>query len=204
MTNLHLKLVAPATENRTVTPTRRPNSELRPREYLTEVEVTKLIETVRKNRNGLRDALMVLLAYRHGLRVSELVGLQWSDVNFKDATLHVRRSKGSQTGVHPIQGDELRQLRALKRSAKSAFVFTSERGAPFATAGFAKLIERAGVAGKFEFPLHPHMLRHSTGFGLINRGVDLRTLQSYLGHRSIQSTVIYSALNSGAFKNIWR
>jgi site-specific recombinase XerD len=87
---------------------------------------------------------------------------------------------------------------------KSPFVFVSERNAPFTASGFAKLIERAGIAAKLPFKAHPHMLRHACGYALANRGVDTRTLQGFLGHRSIQSTVRYAELAPGRFKNIWR
>jgi integrase len=115
MTKPRLKLVPPATVKRTVTPTRRPNSELRPREHLTEREVEKLIEAAKGNRHGQRDAAMIMICFRHGLRASELCELQWSDVEFESATLHLRRAKDGQTGTHPLLGDELRALRVLKR-----------------------------------------------------------------------------------------
>ena len=204
MTNTALKLVSPAKENRTVTPKRRPNAELRPREHLTEREVEKLIEVAKGNRWGRRDSTMLLIAFRHGLRASELCSLQWSDVEFESATLHLRRAKGGVTATHPLLGDELRALRALERDAKSPFIFVSERGAPFSVAGLAKLVERAGVEAGMPFKCHPHMLRHATGFALANKGTDTRTLQAYLGHRSIQSTVRYSELAPGRFKNLWR
>ncbi len=204
MTKSNLKLVSPAPENRTVTPLRKPNAELRPREHLTEREVEKLIEAARRNRWGQRDSTMMLIVFRHGLRVSELCGLQWSDIEFETGTLHLRRAKGGTTATHPLLGDELRALRALKREAQSPFVFVSERGAPFSPAGFAKLVERAGVEAKLPFKVHPHMLRHACGYALANRGIDTRTLQAYLGHRSIQSTVRYTELAPGRFKNIWR
>ena len=204
MANTTLKLVSPATENRTVTPLRRPNAELRPREHLTEHEIDKLVEAAKANRWGQRDATMILIAFRHGLRASELCGLQWSDVEFETGTLHLRRAKGGTTATHPLLGDELRALRSLKRDAKSPFIFVSERGAPFTVSGFAKLVERAGIEAKLPFKCHPHMLRHATGYALANRGTDTRTLQGYLGHRSIQSTVRYTELAPGRFKNIWR
>jgi type 1 fimbriae regulatory protein FimB/type 1 fimbriae regulatory protein FimE len=204
MANAALKLVSPATENRTVTPLRRPNAELRPREHLTEHEIDKLVEAAKGNRWGQRDTTMILIAFRHGLRASELCGLQWSDVEFETGTLHLRRTKGGTTGTHPLLGDELRALRSLKRDAKSPFIFVSERGAPFTVSGFAKLVERAGIEAKLPFKTHPHMLRHATGYALANRGVDTRSLQAYLGHRSIQSTVRYTELAPGRFKNIWR
>ena len=204
MTKTNLKLVSPAKENRTVTPLRRPNSELRPREHLTEREVEKLIEAAKGNRWGQRDATMILTAFRHGLRASELCGLQWSDIEFETGAVHLRRAKGGTTATHPLLGDELRALRALKREAKSPFVFVSERNAPFSVSGFAKLVERAGIEAKLPFKVHPHMLRHSTSYALANKGTDTRTLQAYLGHRSIQSTVRYTDLAPGRFKNLWR
>ena len=199
-----LQLVSPRKVNRTVTPRRRPNTELRPREHLTEREVEKLIEAAKGNRWGQRDSTMLLMTFRHGLRASEVCGLQWSDVEFESATLHLRRAKGGTTTMHPLLGDELRALRTLKREAKSPFIFVSERGAPFSVAGLAKLIARAGVEAKLPFPVHAHMLRHACGYALANKGNDTRTLQAYLGHRSIQSTVRYTELAPGRFKNLWR
>ena len=133
---------------------------------------------------------MLLIAFRHGLRASEVVELQWSDVEFETGTLHLRRAKGGSTGTHPLLGDELRALRALKREAKSPFIFVSERGAPFTVSGLQKMVERAGIEAGMPFKVHPHMLRHATGYALANKGTDTRTLQAYLGHRSIQSTVV--------------
>ena len=157
-----LRIVAPATENRTVTPRRRPNAELRTREYLTETEIEKLIKAASKNRWGHRDATMILVAYRHGLRASA----SWSIcVGTRSTSIGPRwRFAGSSSGTpatHPIRGDELRALRRLQREQepKSPFVFTSERGSPFTTSGFAKLVERAGEAARLGFPAHPHMLR---------------------------------------------
>ena len=141
MPKQHLKLVAPAIEKRTVTPGRQPNAAYRTREHLTEAEIERLIGAAKDNRWGHRDATMVLVAYRHGLRVSELVDLRWTQVDFDKATLHVRRVKAGTPSTHPIMGDEMRALRRLQREQdpKSPFVFTSERGAPFTTAGFARL-----------------------------------------------------------------
>src|SRR6478752_6285855 len=136
-----LRVVAPTTVNRTVAPRRRPNAELRTREYLTETEIEKLIKAAGTNRWGHRDATMILVAYRHGLRVSELVDLRWTQVDFDKATLAVRRVKAGTPSTHPIMGDEMRALRRLQREQdpESPFVFTSERGAPFTTAGVARL-----------------------------------------------------------------
>jgi site-specific recombinase XerD len=206
MSKSHLKLVKPATVNRTVRPKRPPNGDLRTREYLTEGEVERLMKAATRNRWGHRDATMVLVAYRHGLRVSELVDLRWEQVDFRMATLHVRRVKQGTPSTHPIVGDELRALRRLQREQepKSPFVFTSERGAPFSTAGFARMVERAGVEARLAFKAHPHMLRHACGYALANKGHDTRALQAYLGHRNIQHTVRYTELSPTRFKDFWR
>ena len=204
MAKPNLKLVPPAKEIRAVQLRRPPNKDLRPREHLTEIEIERLIKAAKGNRQGARDATMILIAFRHGLRVSELCDLQWSEVEFESDTLHVRRAKGGATGTHPLLGDEKRALRALKRQAKSTWVFETERGGPFTTAGFASLVKRAGVEAKIAFKVHPHMLRHACGYALANKGTDTRTLQAYLGHRSIQSTVRYAELAPGRFKNLWR
>jgi type 1 fimbriae regulatory protein FimB/type 1 fimbriae regulatory protein FimE len=206
MAKRHLRLVTPATVNRTVTPRRPPNSELRTREYLTEAEVERLMNAARRNRWGHRDATMVLVAYRHGLRVSELVDLRWDQVDFRTAALHVRRVKQGTPSTHPLLGDELRALRRLQREQepKSPFVFTSERGTPFSTAGFARMVERAAAEANLAFKAHPHMLRHACGYALANKGHDTRALQAYLGHRNIQHTVRYTELSPSRFKEFWR
>jgi site-specific recombinase XerD len=206
MVKSHLKLVTPATVNRTVRPKRRPNAELRTREYLTEAEVERLMAAAKVNRWGHRDATMVLTAYRHGLRASELVDLRWEQVDFRTALLHVRRVKQGTSSTHPLLGDELRALRRLLREQepKSPFVFTSERGAPFSTAGFARMVERAGREAKFAFKAHPHMLRHACGYALANKGHDTRALQSYLGHKNIQHTVRYTEMSPTRFRDFWR
>jgi integrase len=202
MVKPHLKLVTPVILNRTVTPRRLPNADLRTREYLMEAEVERLIAVAKKNRYGHRDATMVLVAYRHGLRPAELVDLRWEQIDFVSGSLHVRRVKRGTPSTHPILGDELRALRRLQREQqpKSSFVFTSERGAPFSTAGFARMVERAGDAAKLGFKVHPHMLRHACGYALANRGHDTRALQAYLGHKNIQHTVRYTELSPTRFK----
>jgi integrase len=158
------------------------------------------------SRYGHRDATMVLVAYRHGLRAAELVDLRWVQVDFKTATLHVRRVKKGTPSTHPILGDELRALRRLQREqeSKSAFVFTSERGSPFTTAGFARMVERAGIEARLGFNAHPHMPRHACGYALANRGHDTRALQAYLGHKNIQHTMRYTELLPLRFKDFWR
>jgi integrase len=196
----HLKLIAPRTEKRTVG--RKPNTELRTREHLTATEVDRLIKAAKGNRQGHRDATMILLAYRHGLRASEVIDLRWDQVDFNNAVLHVRRVKAGTPSTHPLTGAELRALRRLQREVASPFVFVSERGSPFTVSGFRRMIERA--ASGLEIKAHPHMLRHACGFKLANDGVDTRALQAYLGHRNIQHTVRYTELAPDRFKGFWQ
>jgi integrase len=206
----HLALVTPRTDNGTIQPNRppirRPNRELRDREYLTQAEVEKLIEAAGDNRFGHRDSTMVLIAYRHGLRASELVNLKWDAVDFQHGRLHVNRDKNGSPSVHPISGRELRALRRLQREQepKSSYIFTSMRDAPFTTAGFRKMVARLGVVAGFDYLLHPHMLRHSTGYKLANDGVDTISLAAYMGHKNIQNTARYTALSPTRFKDFWR
>jgi integrase len=193
--------LAPTIMNRTLR--RLPNAAYRPREYLTEAEVERLIEAARKRgRNGPRDAAAILLAYRHGLRAAELCALQWSQIDLRHGRLHVNRAKGGIEGVHPLRGPELRALRPLL--GPSPYVFVTEAGTPVTTAWFLRMVQRAGKAAGLPFPVHPHMLRHSTGYKLANDGHDTRSLAHYLGHRNLQSTARYTALAPGRFARFWQ
>jgi integrase len=199
---------APRAKNGTVPPMRRANAEVRSREHLTEAEVSKLMKAAsgdETRRYGGRDSTMILIAFRHALRVSELVNLRWSDVDFKAARLNVKRLKGSISGTHPLEGDEVRALRKLRAQEPEAeFAFTTERGGPMSAAGFRKMLARlAEGAGMSALKVHPHALRHATGYVLANKGLDTRTLQSYMGHREISNTVRYTALDANRFKGLW-
>ena len=120
---------------------------------------------------GHRDATMLLITYRHGLRASEVCGLRWDQIDLNTGRLHVRRAKGGIDNVHPLSGREIRALRQLRReNMESPYVFVTERGGPATTAGFLKTVARTGEAAKLSFPIHPHMLRHPTGYKLANDG----------------------------------
>lgn len=202
----NLQLVPPTNLNRTV-PIRPANADLRSREYLTPGEIDKLIEAARRHgRYGHRDATMILVAYRHGLRASEACDLEWSQVDLETATLHVRRVKNGKPATHPIRGDELRALRQLQReqAPTSPFVFTSERGTPFTLDALNGLVKRLGAKTTIGFPVHCHMLRHACGFALANAGHDTRGIQDWLGHRAIQHTVRYTELSPTKFRDFWR
>jgi integrase len=182
------------------------NSSVRTREYLTTAEIERLMGAARKgSRYGHRDAAMILIAYRHGLRASELCDLQWSQVELTTGRLHVRRAKNGSPSVHPMQGDEIRALRRLQREqGVSSHVFMTERDGPMTPKAFHALFGRIGSRAKMQFPIHPHMLRHGCGYALANAGHDTRALQAWLGHKNIQHTVRYTELAPDRFKNFWR
>ena len=186
-------------------PRRRPNAEMRSREHLTEAEVEKLITAAGKvGRYGHRDATMILITFRHGLRVSELVALRWEQVDLKQGLLHVRRRKNGIPSTHPLRGVELRALRKLEPpNTAGAYVFVSERKAPLTDSAFRKIVARAGVDAAIGMPVHPHMLRHAAGFKLANDGQDTRAIQHYLGHKNIQHTVAYTQLSPERFNNFF-
>jgi integrase len=182
------------------------NSPVRTREYLTQREIDKLMDAARAgSRYGHRDATMVLLAYRHGLRASELCDLQWSQVDFNAGTLRVNRVKQGSSSTHPLKGDEIRALMRLQReNEQSPFVFLTERDGPMVPKAFHALFVRIGQRAKLPFPVHPHMLRHACGYLLANKGVDTRSLQAYLGHKNIQHTVRYTEMAPDRFRDFWR
>jgi integrase len=186
-------------------PRRRPNAETRTREHLTAAEVESLESAAAKlGRHGFRDALMILMAYRHGFRVSELVNLRRDQLDTAAGRLHVRRLKRGTPSTHPLGAVEIRRLnKLLKNAPESPYVFTTERGGPLTDSGFRKVVARAGVAANLGFPVHPHMLRHACGYKLANDGQDTRAIQAYLGHGNIQHTVKYTALDGRRFKRFW-
>lgn len=187
-------------------PPRKPkNIDRRSREYLSESEIEQLIQAAKQlGRYGQRDSTMILLAYRHGLRVSELISLRWSQIDLQQGLIHVRRLKKGINSTHPLFGPELRALRQLKREhSELDYVFISERKAPMTDSTFRKIVARAGIQAKLQIPIHPHMLRHSAGFKLANDGRDTRTIQHYLGHKNIQHTVRYTEISPFRFKEFW-
>jgi type 1 fimbriae regulatory protein FimB/type 1 fimbriae regulatory protein FimE len=189
-------------------PTRRPNQASRTREYLTPDEVERMITAARDagGRLAERDALLIMMAYRHGFRASELIALRWEQIDLKAGTVHVSRIKHGKKSTHPLRGPELRALRAWKREQPETapYVCTSLRGGPMTRRTVHHVVAAAARAAGIEFPVHPHMLRHATGFYLANAGQDTRAIQLYLGHKNIQHTVRYTELSAGRFKNFWK
>lgn len=171
------------------------------RTYLTEDEVERLMKAAPTP----RDRAMILVAYTHGLRVSELVNLRWSQINFDTGRIAVKRLKGSEDGEHVLRGREIRALKALKRSQPigSQFVFLSYQGAPMTRQAFDKMLRAAG--GKAGIPdMHAHLLRHGCGYRLVNMGVDALSLAAYLGHANVQNTKRYARVNAERFAGLWQ
>jgi type 1 fimbriae regulatory protein FimB len=184
----------------------------RTREYLTPDEVEKLLATSKTvSRNATRDYAILLLMYRHGLRVSELCHLKLSDVNLELGEVHINRLKGSDGGPHPMHAGESAAIRAWLKERESMQVpaecdtlFVSERRQPMSRFTINVLVEKIGAAAGLEaLDIHPHSLRHSCGYSLVNRNVDIRVIQSYLGHRQISSTIRYTKLNGSQFKGLF-
>src|SRR5436305_218186 len=172
--NSVIQLRLSQSEKPTVRSGRAKNADYRQREYLTEGEIDSLLATAGNSRSPTRDRLLILMALRHALRVSELVDIRWQQIDLDTATVHIRRAKNGTPGIHGLEGDELRLLRALRREHPHAdFVFLSERKAPLSIDGAQKLIERLGESAELPFPIHAHMLCHAAGYALPAYGPEL-------------------------------
>lgn len=181
----------------------------RPKNFLTEAEIASFLKAARRGRHGVRNYSMILLAYRHGLRVSELINIRMADLDLDTGHLFVRRLKGSLSTNHPLDGDEIRALRRWLRRrvnapcCNSPLVFLSERG-PMTRQAFSYVCAEVGNRAGLSIKVHPHVLRHSCGFALANKGHDTRVVQDYLGHRNITHTTIYTRTAAVRFEGLWR
>ena len=166
------------------------------RKYLSPDETRRLIDaaaTVGRNRK--RDKLLLVLMYRHGLRVSEVIDLRWTDFDLdapRDRPFWVRRLKGSRDSMHTLEPDTVRALCRAREGTDGLYVFRSERGGPLSVDAVQAIVARAGTVAGLGIKCHPHMLRHACGFYLADEGTDTRLIQDFLGHRDIKSTVIYT------------
>ncbi|MDM9385682.1 tyrosine-type recombinase/integrase [Chlorogloeopsis sp. ULAP01] len=187
-------------------PNSRKYSSVRTREYLLPEEVELMRSAIRKSkgRHAHRDSTLILLIYRHGLRVAEVASLRWEQIDWNGGTIYVRRVKKGTPSVQPLSGLEIRSLRQLQRDYPvSPYIFQSSRRSPLAHDTIAGIVERAGELAGLPLRVHAHMLRHGTGYYLANRGIDTRTIQSYLGHKNIQHSVRYTELASTKFQGLW-
>ena len=186
-------------------PPRKPrNEDVRGREYLTSEEVEQLRRSAASlGRHSLRDSTMILLAFRHGLRVSELVGLRRDQYDVQRKTLYVRRVKGSKSGMQDLARSEVNALNKLLKQYPGPFLFASERGGKLSPSAFFKMLARAGRNCDPAIAVHPHMLRHACGFHLINEGHSTRRVQDHLGHRNIAHTERYTELCPDRSAKLW-
>ncbi len=181
---------------------------LQTRKHLTQAEVIRLIEATKGSRNDVRDRCLLLLMFRHGLRVSEACGMRTDQVDLDSRVLHVIRLKHGLSTTHPLRTDELRAVRAwLKRredmAANTSIFFLSERRKALDRRTVWALMKAYGIMAGIDVAAHPHMLRHACGYALADQGADTRLIQDYLGHRSIQHTVLYTAANPARFEKLW-
>ena len=179
------------------------------RKHLVFAEVSKLLEAAKGSRNAARDRCLLLLMFRHGLRVSEACGLTLSHVDSDSRVLHVQRLKAGLSTTHPLRGDELRAIKTwlavrVKMQPKTDAFFVSERRGPLSRKTAWVMIRDYGRRAGLAVEAHPHMLRHACGYALADQGADTRLIQDYLGHRNIQHTVRYTATNPARFERLWR
>jgi site-specific recombinase XerD len=184
----------------------------RSREYLTADEIGKLLTAAKTaTRNPVRDYAALLLMFRHGLRVSELCSIKLSDIDVKHKTFHVNRLKDCDSGPHDLYNGESQAVKAwlverakMKVPADCDTLFVSERRRPLSRITMWHMIGLvAKAAGLAHLDIHPHMLRHSCGYALVNKGTDIRIIQGYLGHKAISSTVRYTTLDSRRFAKLF-
>jgi integrase len=176
------------------------------RDYLRPDEVEAMMQAARKTgRHPVRDAAIILMMFRHGLRTAELVALRWHQVDLKAGYLDVHRAKRGHHAKHPLRGPQLRLLRELQRAyPDSPYVFVSERKAPLSPRSIREIVARTGKVAALPFVPHPHQLRHACGYYLASQGHDTRAIQDYLGHKNIQHTVRYTAMAPHRFERLWQ
>lgn len=196
-----------AAKKRKVTsdPSMTTDAHVRRKDFLSETEIAALLDAATTGRHGIRDHLLILTMFRHGLRVSEAINLRRDEVDLDHARLWVRRLKNGLAVEHPIAADELRAIKRYLGLRKDSlpWLFVSERGQPLTRQSVNYLIAMAAARAELS-PVNPHMLRHSCGFYLANRGYDLRLIQDYLGHRDPKHTVHYTRVAGGRFEGLWR
>ena len=175
------------------------------RKFLYETEIDALLDAAKASSKSARNLALVLVMYRHGLRATEALAMQWQDINFKAQEIYIRRCKGSVSGAAPLWRDELKALSNYRKKSSDrshGFIWLGQGHKPLSYDGLYRLIKTLGEAADLPFPLHPHQLRHSCGYHSINKGHDVRLVQQLLGHKSITNTVRYTELAAGALRKM--
>ena len=179
------------------------------RKYLTGKEIKCLLRTIAIKPGSNRDYCMISMAFLHGLRVSELTSLKLEDYDHLSKKINIKRLKGGFSTCHPLlpEEDTALQFWLTQRKQLSGrdlpWLFLSRQGGRMSRQRFYQIIRKYGKDAGLPMPIHPHMLRHSCGYNLADRGNDTRIIQDYLGHRNIRHTVIYTTSNSARFKDVW-
>lgn len=186
-------------------PIRKKNKHYRSREYLTLDEVTTLIECAESGRKfKLRNSLLLLMMFRHGLRCTEATNLKWDAIMWSENKIAISRAKNGLDGVHHLLEDEIEKLKELhhQQSGNGAYIFQSERGKPLSEIAIGKLVARLGEVAQLGIKIHPHQLRHACGYYMANKGYTTRDIQAYMGHRDIRNTEIYTSISATRFDNL--
>lgn len=179
------------------------------RNYLTDSEAEALLKATKETRNPERDHAMMLLALRHGLRVSELISVRLSDIDLEGCTIYVRRLKGSVSNEHMLDADEIRALRKWLQVRKqnigcqSEWLFLSERGDQFSRFSINSLVKMLTKRASIQIKAHPHTLRHTTGRHLAKIGTNAFQIQRQLGHRSFSNTLQYVDISDVPLQRNW-
>ncbi|BDM82876.1 tyrosine recombinase (plasmid) [Acaryochloris marina MBIC10699] len=171
---------------------------------MTLAEVEQLILAAEcRGHHSVRDKALLLLMFRHGLRVSEAITLKWDAVMLEEKAIGITRLKGSVSGSHPLQADEIEALEDLRaEDYPGLHLFASERSGHLSRHAVTNIINQCGELAELGIKCHPHMLRHACGYHLANQGLDTRLIQDWLGHKNIQHTVAYTVLNAKRFGDI--
>ncbi|EAQ9103173.1 tyrosine-type recombinase/integrase [Salmonella enterica] len=181
------------------------------RKYITESEWLQFIASIKGSKNEIRDKTLFIMAYEHGLRVSEIRHIMINDLDMGSKTIYIRRLKNGFSTIHPLQKKTHRLITAwlsirpeyLGHDGDTGNLFLSQKGKPLSRQWIYRLTKMYSKKAGLTVNVHPHMFRHGCGYALADQGLDTRLIQDYLGHRNIHHTVRYTASNPGRFHQVW-